>query len=31
MQSFSLLVGIAARDIPLYYIMYIRPVVFLLE
>ena len=31
MQSFSLLVGIAARDVSLYYIIYIQLVVFLLE
>jgi len=31
MQSFGLLVGMAAKDVPLYYIIHIRPVVFLLE
>jgi len=31
MQSFSLLADVAARDVPLYYIIYIWPVVLLLE
>ena len=31
MQSFSLLVGIVARDIPSYYIMHIWLIVLLLE